>query len=214
LIRIVYLHGFASGPSSTKARFFRTKLEERGAEVEVPDLAEDNFRGLTITSQLRVIERACGTGRVSLMGSSLGGYLAALYAGLHPGGVDRVVLLAPGFGFPTRWPDQMGADRMEEWRRTGWTPIFHYATGREEPLGYQMVEDARLYPDAPSFRQPALIFHGVNDSVVPAQASVEFARSHANVALRLLQSGHELTDVLELMWSDVAPFLLEECEAR
>jgi hypothetical protein len=43
--------------------------------------------------------------------------------------------------------------------------------------------------------------------VVPAAASVEFARSHANVTLRLLQSGHELTDVLELMWDEVGPFL-------
>ena len=207
MTRIVYLHGFASGPSSTKARFFQEKLEDRGAEVEVPDLAEGNFRGLTITSQLRVIERACGTGRVSLMGSSLGGYLAALYAGLHPDRVDRVVLLAPGFGFPTRWPERMGAERKEDWKRGGWTPVFHYGTGREEPLGYQMVEDARRYPDAPSFEQPALIFHGVADPVVPAAASAGFARIHANVTLRLLQSGHELTDVLELMWDEVATFL-------
>jgi uncharacterized protein len=207
LTRVVYLHGFASGPSSTKARFFREKIEERGAKVDVPDLAEGNFRGLTITSQLRVIEQVCGAGPVSLMGSSLGGYLAALYAGLHPEGVDRVVLLAPGFGFPTRWPERMGAERMQDWKRTGWTPVFHYATGREEPLGYQMVEDARRYPDAPSFDQPALIFHGVNDPVVPAQASIDFASSHPNVTLRLLPSGHELTDVLELMWSEVATFL-------
>src|ERR1700682_1419039 len=195
LTRIVYLHGFASGPSSTKARFFREKLEERGAEVSVPDLAEGNFRGLTITSQLRVIDRACGTGPVSLMGSSLGGYLAALYAGLHPDRVDRVVLLAPGFGFPTRWPERMGAERMDEWKRVGWTPIFHYGTGREEPLGYQMVEDAHGYPDAPNFEQPALIFHGVGDLVVPVEVSVEFARTHPNATLRLLNSGHELTDV-------------------
>ena len=207
MTRIVYLHGFASGPSSAKARFFRQKLEERGAHVHVPDLAEGNFRALTITSQLRVIERACGTGRVSLMGSSLGGYLAALYAGLNPDRVDRVVLLAPGFGFPTRWPEQMGAGRMEDWKRTGWTPIFHYATGREEPLGYQMVEDARRYPDAPSFDQPALIFHGIADIVVPAQASIDFAFSHPNATLRLLKSGHELTDVLEEMWDEVATFL-------
>jgi pimeloyl-ACP methyl ester carboxylesterase len=210
LTRIVYLHGFASGPSSTKARFFREKLEERGAEVSVPDLAEGDFRGLTITSQLRVIERVCGNEPVSLMGSSLGGYLAALFAGLHPDRVDRVVLLAPGFGFPTRWPERMGAERMDEWKRNGWTPIFHYGTGREEPLGYEMVEDARRYPDAPSFEQPALIFHGVDDAVVPATASVEFASSHTNVTLRLLESGHELTDVLELMWGEVEAFLLEE----
>ncbi len=207
---IVYLHGFASGPSSTKARFFRRKLEERGAQVTVPDLAEGNFRGLTITSQLRVIERACTAERVHLMGSSLGGYLAALYAGLHPDAVGRVVLLAPGFGFPTRWPEQIGAERMRQWERSGSISVFHYGRGREEPLGYQMADDARRYPDAPGFTQPALIFHGLNDPVVPAQASIDFARTHANATLHLLNSGHELTDVLDAMWDASEAFLLDE----
>ena len=38
-----------------------------------------------------------------LMGSSLGGYLAALYAERHPKAVDRLVLIAPAFGFLQRW---------------------------------------------------------------------------------------------------------------
>jgi predicted esterase YcpF (UPF0227 family) len=38
---LVYLHGFASGPASTKAQFFRTRFAERGVELAIPDLAPD-----------------------------------------------------------------------------------------------------------------------------------------------------------------------------
>jgi len=47
--RILYLHGFASGPSSSKARYFRGRLEAAGAHVEVPDLAAGDFEHLTLS---------------------------------------------------------------------------------------------------------------------------------------------------------------------
>jgi len=94
MTRVVYLHGFASSPSSTKARYFREKLEAAGAVVDVPDLAEGDFQHLTITGQMRVLERVAGGRPVSLIGSSMGGYLAALYAARHTE-VERLALLAP-----------------------------------------------------------------------------------------------------------------------
>ena len=90
---ILYLHGFASGPSSSKAGFFRHGLERAGAQIAVPDLADGDFERLTITRQLDVIRRAAPDGVVSLIGSSLGGYLAALYAARHAE-VERLVLWA------------------------------------------------------------------------------------------------------------------------
>ena len=57
MARIIYLHGFASGPSSGKARFFVDRLEKLGTTVEVPDLAAGDFEHLTITGQLQLMER-------------------------------------------------------------------------------------------------------------------------------------------------------------
>ena len=94
-MRVLYLHGFASGPSSGKAQWFRRAFAERGIELEIPDLVEGGFENLTITGQLGVIERAAKGEPVSLIGSSMGGYLAALYASRHPEAA-RLVLLAPG----------------------------------------------------------------------------------------------------------------------
>src|SRR5712692_10702133 len=117
-MRILYLHGFASGPASKKAAFFRARIPE----LDVPDLAQGDFEHLTITGQLAVIERLAAGEPVALIGSSLGGYLAALYAARHPE-VSKLVLMAPAFGFLRRWSQSPDA---AEWRRTGFLQVYHY----------------------------------------------------------------------------------------
>ena len=49
---LAYLHGFASGPGSTKAQFFRAELAALGATLEIPDLAPDY-----LGAYLQLIER-------------------------------------------------------------------------------------------------------------------------------------------------------------
>ena len=207
--RILYLHGFASGPASKKARFFAGRLAEMGAALEVPDLSAGNFENLTIGGQLRVVEEAARGEAVSLIGSSLGGYLAALYAARHPE-VEKLVLLAPAFCFPTRWPEVLGPQKMEEWRRTGKLPVFHYGAGAMRDLGLSILEESRQYEDYPAFTQPALIFHGSQDDVVPLELSRSFAGAHKNAGLCILNSNHELIDVLETIWTRTRTFLFDE----
>jgi pimeloyl-ACP methyl ester carboxylesterase len=204
--RLVYLHGFASGPSSRKARFFAERFAQLGIGLEIPDLAQGDFAGLTITGQLGVLERVSGGEPVSLIGSSMGGYLAALYAAQHPE-VEKLVLLAPAFSFLTRWPETLGEPAMEEWKRTGVLSVFHYSEGRTMSLGYQLIEDASRYKPYPAIRQPALIFHGNKDTVVPPGHSIHFAREHPQVKLRLLESDHELLNVLDDIWIESEEFL-------
>ncbi len=204
---IVYLHGFASSPASRKAAFFRDRFRECGVEIETPELDGSDFEHLTITGQLSILARVARGRPVSLMGSSMGGYLAALYAARHPE-VAKLVLLAPAFAFPTRWPDALGAPAMEAWRRTGKRAVYHYASGSPRDLDYALIEDGRRYEDFPDFGQPGLIFHGTADDVVPSFLSEQFAASHPNVQLHLMPSGHELTDVLDSMWQVIRPFLL------
>ncbi len=208
-MRVVYLHGFASGPASSKAQFFRARFEQLGVPIEIPQLDEGDFQALTISRQLRVVaravERPVHNDRVILMGSSLGGYLAALYAARHQN-VERIVLLAPAFQFPSRWRKRFDPD-LEQWGRDGVKSFYHYAFKGDRPLGYQFVEDAVQYEDEPDFRQPALVLHGTRDDVVPVELSQQFASRHPNVRLCLLDSGHELTDVLDRMWVEIAAFL-------
>ena len=206
-MRIVYLHGFASSPHSSKAQFFRRKFAASGIPVAIPQLDQGRFEQLTISGQLDVIERAVGEQPAILVGSSLGGYLAALYAARHPSQVERLVLLAPAFQFPRRWRERYSDQDWERWKSEGSTPVFHFGEGREQRLGYQFVEDAAQYEDEPEFLQPALILHGARDSIVPADISRAYAAGNPHTKLVLFESGHELTDVLEPMWVQVLLFL-------
>jgi uncharacterized protein len=213
-LRVLYLHGFASSPASHKASFFKGRLASLGVRLKIPELCEGNFERLTITGQLNVIERIIGTSRsnnerIVLIGSSLGGYLAALYASRHSE-VARLILLAPAFAFSELWTNELGPERLGLWRKNGTMPVFHYGEGREAPIGYQLMEDARAYEPFPRFRQPAVIFHGTQDRVVPVQYSLRFAQAHENVRLVQLESGHELTDVLDEIWQDVKNFCVGE----
>ena len=204
--RIVYLHGFASGPGSRKARFFSERFAELGIGLEVPDLAEGDFGHLTITGQLGVIKRVSQGEPVTLIGSSMGGYLAALYAARHAE-VERLVLMAPAFCFLKRWTSTLGPAVMERWRASGSFDVFHYGEGRPVPLGYQLIEDAGAYEDYPDVSQPVLIFHGKNDASVPVEYSEEFARKHPQTKLHVLNSDHELLNVLDDMWLETSVFL-------
>jgi pimeloyl-ACP methyl ester carboxylesterase len=211
MTRVVYLHGFASSPHSSKAQFFARKFATSGVSMEIPRLDEGRFEELTISGQLAVIERAVGDEPAILIGSSLGGYLAALYASRHAhrqrSQIEKLVLLAPAFQFPRRWRERYSDQDWQRWKREGSTPVFHYGEGRERRLGYRFVEDAAQFEDEPEFPQPALILHGVRDSVVPAGISRVYAASHPKTKLVLFESGHELTDVLEPMWLEILNFL-------
>src|SRR5262249_25771607 len=140
--RVVYLHGFASSPQSSKAQYFKRKLLQEGYRVEIPRLDEGRFESLTITGQLAVVDQTVGEEPTILFGSSLGGYLAALYAVRHPQTVTALVLLAPAFQFPRRWRERYTAEELIRWKQTGVTPVFHYGENRELNLGYQLMEDS------------------------------------------------------------------------
>jgi pimeloyl-ACP methyl ester carboxylesterase len=142
-----------------------------------------------------------------LIGSSLGGYLAALYAARHREEVERLVLLAPAFEFARRWPERLGEAQMLQWRDTGAMEVYHYALRRSCRLSYDLMADAAQYEDQPAFRQPALIFHGANDDVVPVRYSEAFAAGRENVRLEVLDAGHDLLNVLEYMLPRVVDFL-------
>ncbi|HVO97242.1 MAG TPA: YqiA/YcfP family alpha/beta fold hydrolase [Bryobacteraceae bacterium] len=207
MTRIVYLHGFSSSPQSSKARFFAEKFHAAGVPFVAPQLDQGHFETLTISGQLTVVEQAVDGGPVVLMGSSLGGYLAALYAARHVPDVEKLVLMAPAFRFPSRWKARFSEQELATWKARGSMPFFHYGYNEERELGYQLIEDAAKYEGEPSFPQPALILHGRNDDVVPAAASEQFAQRHPNAQLRLLDSGHELTDVTGELWALTAVFL-------
>jgi pimeloyl-ACP methyl ester carboxylesterase len=172
----------------------------------VPALDEGDFEHLTITAQLALIERLARGELVNLLGSSMGGYLAALYAARRPQ-VRRVVLLAPAFRLAERWEERLGTLEMAQWRSSGSMQVFHHGDQRERSLNPLLIDDAHRYEDFPDVHQPTLIFHGRNDDVVPVGDSVAFAAERPWVELDILDSDHELGNVLEPMARRTLSFL-------
>src|SRR5207249_1417866 len=148
LTTLVYLHGFASGPGSTKAQYFHARLAALGLPLEIPDLAPD-FTHLTVSGMLAIVEEILARGPAVLFGSSLGGYLAALAATRCPAAVRGLVLFAPAFGFVERWETRIGKAALARWRAARTAPVYHYGYGRELPLDIELLDDARCHPEEP-----------------------------------------------------------------
>jgi pimeloyl-ACP methyl ester carboxylesterase len=208
---VFYLHGFASSAKSTKAGFFAERLAKHDVEVRTPDFNEPAFATLTVTRMLDRLGEEIGrapAGPVVLMGSSLGGMLAILAAPRFQTRVSRLVLMAPAVMFAKPGHHLLTPERIEEWRRRGALPFFHYAYNEERPLNYAFYEDSVRY-DAfeTEFDQPALVFQGLRDASVDYRTVEQFARTRPNVTLSLLDDDHQLIASLPRMWASTAEFL-------
>lgn len=154
---------------------------------------------------------------VALVGSSLGGFVAAHVASLDRSGkVDRLILMAPAFDFGGNRLRQLGTSGVDNWRRRGTLTVFHHAHGRSRDVGFALFEDAVQYDAfALSVRQPVLIFQGRHDDAVDPESVKAWARPRPNVTLRLLDDDHQLTTSIEAIWAESATFLgLEPVPAR
>ena len=204
---VLYLHGFASSPRSRKALWFASKFQESGVQFSAPDLEQGDFTALTITGMLDCVRREAQGEKVTLMGSSLGGYVAALYAVRWPEQVHRLVLMAPAFDFAAMWLARIGPAAEAEWRRTGRLPMMHYGRNEMAEIGWSLMDDAFTHPAEPDPPHPSLVLHGLNDDVVPPAVAAAWCEKSPSRRLVLYEDGHELGAVLDSMWTETKAFL-------
>jgi len=207
---VIYLHGFASSPASSKATRFARELEARGVPFTCPDLNQPAFETLTITRMLAQVREAISKARepVAIVGSSLGAFVAVHAAARdETSKVDRLVLLAPALDFGGNRLRQLGEHGIEEWRRSGRLRVFHYADERYRDVGFALYEDAAKY-DAFSveLKQPVLAFQGERDESVNPRMVEQWVASRPGVDLRLLDDDHQLTASVDFIWNESEKF--------
>ncbi|WP_017324254.1 YqiA/YcfP family alpha/beta fold hydrolase [Synechococcus sp. PCC 7336] len=204
-----YLHGFASGPSSSKGVFLKQQLAQSdNIDLQIPDFNEGGFTHLTVSRQIEQVCDRLPNSPTILIGSSLGGLTAAWVAEQMPQ-VERVILLAPAFEFARRWQMALGREAIAAWQAHGKRSFFHYGQQAELPLHYRFVEDALGYNEAQLKRQvPTAIVHGRQDDVVPVRVSRQFAGDRDWVELLELDSDHALGDEASkaAIWKTVQRF--------
>jgi uncharacterized protein len=224
MTRCLYLHGFASGPRSTKGVAFADDFAGRGVAIERLDLRVPSLEHLRLSRMIdhvlaRIGDRepvnALAPGNtvagapVVLIGSSLGGLTAARVAERSPL-VRALVLMAPAFQLVQRWRDRLGDEAWRAWQTTGWLAIHDHAERRAARVDFGFAEDALATDDGwPDPRVPALVFHGRRDDVVDIDRSRQWVARAPDRALVELDDGHELVDslpaILPRAWDFLAP---------
>jgi uncharacterized protein len=208
---LLYLHGFASGPSSKKAQILKQRFLERDVDMTLPDLTprEDGFERSSPSSMLAIAEGLLEAAPPphAVIGSSLGGYLASVAASRDPT-IAKLVLLAPAFRLFERWDARLSPEERAAWRRDG-LEVDHHATSRKRRLGWQFHEGARGWPAFPEVRVPALVFAGRRDETVPLEDIRAWCERTPTARLVELDDGHELVSSIDRIFEDARRFLAD-----
>jgi uncharacterized protein len=196
---VVYLHGFASGPNSAKGAALAAHLESDAARFVMPDLEGGDFSNLTMTL---IFERALAAvaalpsdgAPVIMVGSSMGGYVAAQIAATRRAArVRALLLIAPAFNFMEGWAKQFGAEGIARWKRDGALPFMHHGLGREVPLTYAFHASCEGLPAMPEKSGVATtIVHGRGDEVVAWRHSLDYSLKDPRVELHAIEGDHRL----------------------
>ena len=197
----LYLHGFASGPKTAKGTALGQRLAGAVSTYGIPDLEGGDFPSLTMDAMLARAESALEAvpddgAPILLIGSSLGGYAAAqLAAEGRAKRVGGLLLIAPAFGFTTRWTERLGPEAIAAWRREGSRPFYHFAAEKELPLGVGFYDSCLALPELPAQAPvPATVVHGRQDESVDSRGSVAYATGRKHVELHLVAGDHRLTE--------------------
>lgn len=210
--RFAYLHGFGSSPTSKKGTSLAASFARRGATLHLPDVNRPSFARLSPARALEAVDEldaahgdAAAGAKWCFIGSSMGGWLAARWAELHPERVERLALLCPGFELAARWPAIVGQAGMDRWKRDGFFS-FPDAEGRMVPVHYAFFEEGSKQPPRPRVQCGTLILHGVRDEVVPIETSRSYAAETPGVTLVELDDVHALVDSLPRVEREIAQF--------
>jgi pimeloyl-ACP methyl ester carboxylesterase len=210
--RWLYLHGFASGPDSKKARGLAEHYGRRGVDLERLDLRRPSLEHLRLAAMMEHVAARIGgeRDRAVLIGSSLGG-LTACRVAERDARVCALVLLAPAFALARGWRRRLGEDGWNAWRTSGWIATQDYAKNETARVDFGFVEEIERVDAAddglPDVRVPTLIVHGVHDETVEVERSRAFARGRRHVRLVEVDDGHELTASLGRIEAEADGFL-------
>jgi len=218
---VVYVHGFASHQRGEKAMYLGERFVARGDAYLTFDLrghgaSSGTMTDLTVTRGLADVEAILAWAqqrfpRIAVIGSSLGGQLAAWAAARDPKRIMANLLIAPAFSFYENRVRDLGPEGMARLQAEG------YSVVRNEwvttTIGRDLVSDAEGYGFdrlLAAYRTPTLILHGTNDSTVPLAGSIEFASRSSARPLELVAiagGDHRLSDHKAVLFDYMAGFL-------
>ena len=204
-MKILYLHGFASGPMSTKGVAFDNHFAARGIAIDRMNLRVPSFEHLRLSAMIDAVLAELHD-RTILIGSSLGG-LTAARAAERDSRIRGLILLAPAFQLVARWREQLGP-AWDDWRTRGWRDVDDYMTGGKSRIDFGFIEDAEQVDIGyPEVRVPTRGLDGTPAAGVPMARSRAFVEANPHAELVELDDGHELTGSLPVLLAQAEAFL-------
>jgi uncharacterized protein len=202
-----YFHGFASSAGSRKGTWLQTQFEKQGVHLHLPELTCPSFEQLNFDDALAAWDKFAESSKIpwNLIGSSMGGYLAARWSQLNPGRVRRLVLLCPGFDMVERWRKNLGEEAISQWQTTGFR-AFQDAFGQWKQVSYRLLEVAEQHPAVPEVSCPTLIIHGLSDEVVPIESSRTYSKQRGHVRLIEVEDDHQLLANMSVIETETIRF--------
>ncbi|SRR5579884_2838664 len=196
----IYVHGFASHQHGEKALYFRERVIERQWAYLAFDLrghgdSSGTTRSLTLSRALEDLSAilagpAAPYRHIFLIGSSMGGQLAAWTAARQPDRIAANFLIAPSFSFYENRLRDLGEAGLRQLNEQGEIQVKNEWI--DVTIGRELIADAKQYPLEkllPIYRTPTLIFHGTDDITVPIDGSLEFVRRAAARPIDLVLIG-------------------------
>jgi dipeptidyl aminopeptidase/acylaminoacyl peptidase len=199
---VVLCHGMESTKEGAKHRALAARLAPLGYvclrfDFSYVGESEGAFEDLTVSGEVEDLAGVCaylrarGVETIGLIGSSLGGTVAILFAGEEPR--VRALVTIAAVARPLGIVERLPAGEATEWRRRGYR---EEATGR---LKREFLDDlARLdvLGAARRLRAATLVAHGAADDVVPvADAEALFGALPEPKALAITPGcDHRYTD--------------------
>lgn len=229
---ILFLSGFASDMSGTKASF----LAQKAAECSIPFLRFD-YRGCGLSSEaftdgnlsawledtLAVFDRLT-EGPQIVVGSSMGGWLGLL---LLKARAERIrafigIAAAPDFTEELIW-NKLSTEKQKALLRDG---VFYEDTApadRRVPITLNLIEDARkhlFFGNAPiTVPCPVRLLQGMKDKDVPWAYAPRIAEhlKQEDIEIHLVKKGdHSLSTAenLDALWKTITLFTQQDDASR
>jgi len=128
---VIFIHGQESSSKGTKGLFFK----EHFPEMIIPDFAGPVERRMS-----KLEEILTGKTGIIMIGSSLGGLMAGLYAFRNKGKMKRMILLAPALNLPEFDPYR---------NQTLSLPVYVFHGRNDELIPFQQIQEIahRVFPD-------------------------------------------------------------------
>ena len=179
---VILCHGMDSDKNSEKLICLGRQLAQNGILTLRFDFAyvgesSGKFEEITCSGEIDDLAAAYACvqtrrqGKTAILGSSMGGTVALLFAAREPAVTGLVIIAAPIH--PEKFPRRILTDaELQDWRARG----FIYYNGRR--LNVSLLEDLDCLDVATAARSvkcPVLILHGDADEVVPVEEAYELS---------------------------------------